>query len=221
VWAVSTYFEYWRENFDVSQEQISVLYVVLMDYVCYAQTLCVLNTDANFEYCRQGFHVSQIQILVVCMVASNCVCHAQTLSVFNIDITAQAWMPEIDVGEALGALKIDFLRLFWRYRSHLNILGRPWMAPGAALNRFFVSQRNLPGDFGSLGRPQGCRLPNLEDVFDHLQGSGWPNSGTRHCQVLLRARNPEICRNIVKTMVFTRFWQSWSFNSSSYLEKLQ
>ena len=74
--------------------------------------VCVLNTDTNFEYCRQGFHVSQIQILVVCMVASNCVCHAQTLSVFNIDITAQAWMPEIDVGEALGALKIDFLRLF-------------------------------------------------------------------------------------------------------------
>ena len=112
MWAVSTYFEYWRENRDVSQEQISVLYVVLMDYVCYAQTLCVLNIDTNFEYCRQGFHVSQIQILVVCMVASNCVCHAQTLSVFNIDITAQAWMPEIDVGEALGALKIDFLRLF-------------------------------------------------------------------------------------------------------------
>ena len=104
MWAVSTYFEYWRENFDVSQEQISVLYVVLMDYVCYAQTLCVLNTDTNFEHCRQGFHVSQIQILVFCMVASNCVC--------NIDITAQAWLPEIDVGEALGALKIDILRLF-------------------------------------------------------------------------------------------------------------
>ena len=123
MWAVSTYFEYWRENFDVSQEQISVLYVVLMDYVCYAQTLCVLNTDTNFDYCRQGFHVSQIQILVFCMVASNCVSrtdtlclqhrhHAQTLSVFNIDITAQAWMPEIDVGEALGALKIDSVCCF-------------------------------------------------------------------------------------------------------------
>ena len=112
MWAVSTYFEYCRENFDVSQEQISVLYVVLMDYVCYVQTLCVLNTDTNFEYCRQGFHVSQIQILVVCMVASNCVCHAQTLSVFNIDITAQAWLPEIDVGEALGVLKIALFFLF-------------------------------------------------------------------------------------------------------------
>ena len=122
MWAVSTYFEYWRENFDVSQEQISVLYVVLMDYVCYAQTLCVLNTDTNFEYCRQGFHVSQIQILVVCMVASNCVCHAQTLSVFNIDITAQAWLPEIDVGEALGVLKIDLFFLFESSRSHLNML---------------------------------------------------------------------------------------------------
>ena len=96
----------------MSQEQISALYVVLTDYVCYTQTLCVLNIDANFEDCRQGFHDSQIQISVSCMVASNCVCHAQTLSVFNIDITAQAWMPEIDVGEALGALKIDFLRLF-------------------------------------------------------------------------------------------------------------
>ena len=84
----------------------------LTDYVCYAQTLCVLNADTNFEYCRQGLHVSQIQILVVCMVASNCVCHAQKLSAFSIDITAQAWMPEIDVGEASGALKIDFVWLF-------------------------------------------------------------------------------------------------------------
>ena len=86
--------------------------MVLTDSVCYTQTLYVLNIDANFDDCRQGLHISQIQISVFCMVASNCVCHAQTLSVFNIDITAQAWMPEIDVGEALGALKIDILRLF-------------------------------------------------------------------------------------------------------------
>ena len=112
VCAVSAYFEYWRKNFDVSQEQISVLCVVLTDYVCYTQTLCALSIDANFEDCRQRFHVSQMQILVFCVVASNCVCHAQTLSVFNIDITAQAWMPEIDVGEASGALKIDFVWLF-------------------------------------------------------------------------------------------------------------
>ena len=79
VWAVSAYFEYWRTNFYVTQEQISVLYVVLTDYVCYAQTLCVLNTDANFEDCRQGFHVSQIQSLVCCMVASNCVSRTHTL----------------------------------------------------------------------------------------------------------------------------------------------
>ena len=114
MWAVSAYFEYWRKNFDVSQEQISVLCVVLTDYVCYTQTLCLLNIDDNFEDCRRRFHVSQIQILVFCMVASNCVC--------NIDITAQAWLPEIDVGEALGVLKIDLFFLFESSRSHLNML---------------------------------------------------------------------------------------------------
>ena len=48
VWAVIAYFDYWRKNSDVSDEQVSVLYVVLTDYVCYAQPLCVLNIDANF-----------------------------------------------------------------------------------------------------------------------------------------------------------------------------
>ena len=50
-----SYFEYWRKNFDVSQEQISVLYVELTDYVCYAQTLCVLNTDANLRIVDKDF----------------------------------------------------------------------------------------------------------------------------------------------------------------------
>ena len=122
VWAVSAYFECWKKNFVVSRENISVLYVVLTDYVCYTQTLRALNIDANFEDCRQGFHVSQMQILVFCIVASNCVCHAQTLSVSNIDITAQAWLPEIDVGEALGVLKIALFFLFESSRSHLNML---------------------------------------------------------------------------------------------------
>ena len=149
-----------EELFDVSQEQISVLCVVLTDYVCYTQTLCLLNIDDNFEDCRRRFHVSQIQILVFCMVASNCVC--------NIDITAQAWLPEIDVGEALGVLKIDLSSLFWRSRSHLNMLWRPWMAPWSALNRFLASRRNLPGDFSSLGRAQWCRLTNFEYCFDHF-----------------------------------------------------
>ena len=114
MWAVSACFDDWRKNLDVSQEQILVLFVVLTDYVCYTQTLCLLNIDDNLEDCRRRFHVSQIQILVFCMVASNCVC--------NIDITAQAWLPEIDVGEALGVLKIDLSSLFWRSRSHLNML---------------------------------------------------------------------------------------------------
>jgi len=48
------------------------------------------------------------------MVASNCVC--------NIDITAQAWLPEIDVGEALGVLKIALFFLFESSRSHLSML---------------------------------------------------------------------------------------------------
>ena len=73
-------------------------------YAVHAE-MCVLNIDANFEDCRQGFHVSQIQILVFCMVASTCVCHAEILSVFDVDITAQAWLPEIDVGKALGVLR--------------------------------------------------------------------------------------------------------------------
>ena len=73
----------------------------------------MLHTDiVCSQHCRQGFYVSQEQILVFCMVASKCVCHAQIRSVFNINITAQAWMPEIDVGEASGALKIDFVWLF-------------------------------------------------------------------------------------------------------------
>ena len=37
-----------------------------------------------------------------------CVTHCQTLSVFKIHITAQAWLLEIGVGEALGVLKIAF-----------------------------------------------------------------------------------------------------------------
>ena len=69
-----------EEEFDVSREQISVLYVVLTDYVCCTQTVCVLNIGANPEDCRQVVHVSQIQILVFCMVTSNCVRHTQTLS---------------------------------------------------------------------------------------------------------------------------------------------
>ena len=88
--------------------------MMLTEDVCYTQKFCVLNVDANFEDCRQGFHVSQIQVLVCCMVASNCVC--------NIDITAQAWLPEIDVGEALGGLKIALFFLFESSRSHLNML---------------------------------------------------------------------------------------------------
>ena len=84
-----------------------------LDSLCmlHTQTLCVLNIDAKSEDCRQVVHVSQIQTLVFCMVNSSgvcvCVSHTDTLlSVPNIDITAQAWLPEIDVGEALGVLKI-------------------------------------------------------------------------------------------------------------------
>ena len=68
-----------EEEFDVSREQISVLYVVLTDYVCCTQTVCVLNIGANPEDCRQVVHVSHIQVLIFCIVTSNCVCHAQTL----------------------------------------------------------------------------------------------------------------------------------------------
>ena len=121
------FFEHWGTNVDVSQEQISVLYVVLTDYARYTQTLRALNIDANLEDCRQAVHVSQIQTLVFCMVNSSgvcvCVSHTDTLlSVLNIDITAQAWLPEIDVGEALGVLKISLFFLCQSSRSHLNML---------------------------------------------------------------------------------------------------
>ena len=109
-------------------------------------------------------HKNRFQHVVV---ATNFVCYAQTLSVSNVDITAQARLPEIDVGEALGVLKISFLAFFELQKPSQHNL-RPWMAPEAALNRFSVSRRDLPVDRGSLGRAQGCHLPTLEDPFDHL-----------------------------------------------------
>ena len=77
VWAVSACFEYWRKNLMFHESRFQYFYVVLIDSVCYTQTLCALNIDANPEDCRQVVHVSQIQILVFCMVTSNCVCHTQ------------------------------------------------------------------------------------------------------------------------------------------------
>ena len=102
VWAVSAHFLNWRKNSDVSEEQISVLYVnvVLTDCVWSTKTLCVLIMGANFEDRRQGFHVSQTQTLVCCTVQILCVTHRNSLS--PTWITAQAWLPEIDIGEALG-----------------------------------------------------------------------------------------------------------------------
>ena len=52
MWAVSAYFEYWGKNFDVSQEQISVLCVVLTDYLCYTQTLCVFFSQYVYTHPR-------------------------------------------------------------------------------------------------------------------------------------------------------------------------
>ena len=79
------------------------------DVVC----VCVLNMtpilsivegDFTFHRYRIYYFVWWPQIV--------CVCHAQIPSVFNKNITAQAWLPEIDVGKALGVLKIAFFHGF-------------------------------------------------------------------------------------------------------------
>ena len=141
-----------------------------------------------------------------------CVTHKH--SVFNIDITAQAWLPEIVVGEALRVLKIALFS-FLRAPEAISTCseGSEWL-PGLPEIDFWYLEGISQEALVALEGLRDAVCPTLRiplTIFSGLDGHIWaqtlPNT--------LASANPETCQNIEKTVVFTRFWQPWSFHSSS------